>query len=235
MSLPQAVILAGGLGKRLGALAEGLPKPMVPVEGRPFLARIIAQLKDQGFEDVVLLVGHRAQVIKDHFGDGSAWGIRIRYSQEEAPLGTGGALKAASYLLGDRFLLLYGDLYREFDYAAFSDRHFKDCLAVYPFVEGLSTITSGNVDFHPEAGQVMAYRKNDPSAMLGWVDAGFGIFQTRHLEALPEGVCSFEEWLYPRLAKAGGLAGEAVDRRFFDIGNPEDLARTRQRLSVEGN
>ncbi|HJV21893.1 MAG TPA: sugar phosphate nucleotidyltransferase [Holophagaceae bacterium] len=233
MSLPQAVILAGGLGLRLGVLAEGLPKPMVPVEGRPFLERVVAQLAAQGFEEILLLVGFRAEVIQDHFRDGEAWGLRIRYSREESPLGTGGALKAARPLLGERFLLLFGDLHREFDYAAFCRRHPGDCLAVYPYSAGLNTIACGNVDFDPESGRIRAYRKNDSAGGLGWVDAGFGVFRSTHLAALPEGPCSWEELAYPRMAEGGDLVGEAVDRRFFDIGNPEDLARTRQRLSVE--
>ena len=228
--LPLPVILCGGLGTRLGALAEGLPKPMVPVAGKPFLEHVVRQLAGQGFHDLLLLVGHRAEAIEAHFGDGAAFGIRIAYSREPEPLGTGGALKLAAPLLPERFLMLYGDLYRDMDYAAFCGRQ-EQALAVYPYVDGLTTIACANVGLDDSGRRVARYVKGDPSAGLGHVDAGFGVFRREALDLLSEGASSFEETVYPRLAASGKLEAELVDRAFFDIGNPADLAHARAHFS----
>lgn len=224
----QAVILAGGLGTRLGALAEGLPKPMIPVSGRPFLEHLVTQLAGQGFRHLLLLVGHRAELVEAHFGNGSRWGLEITYSREAAPLGTGGALRLAGDLLAERFLLLYGDLYRDYAYGEFLDRREGDCLAVYPYVPGLATIACANVGI--DGDRVTTYLKNHPEAGLTHVDAGFGSFTRSVLALLPEGVSSFEGMAYPVLAREGRLGAELVDRNFFDIGNPTDLAATQARF-----
>jgi len=223
-----AVILAGGLGTRLGPLAEGLPKSMVPIGGRPFLDYLVAQLAGQGFRRLLLLVGYRADAVVARFGDGSAWGLEIVYSREISPLGTGGALRLAADLLPERFLLLYGDLYRDYPYGDFLDRRAGNWLAVYPYIPGLATIACANVGI--QGDRVRAYLKNRPGAGLTHVDAGFGAFTRDIAGILPPGVSSLEDCVYPVLAQEGRLGAEPVDRNFFDIGNPKDLADTQARL-----
>lgn len=229
--LPLPVVLAGGLGTRLGALAEGLPKPMVQVGGRPLLEHVVRQLAGQGFPEILLLVGFRAEFIETHFGDGGGFGIRVRYCREPEPLGTGGALRLASPSIPNRFLMLYGDLYRSFDYAGFCARH-RQALAVYPYVEGLTTIACANVRLDPEGTRVADYVKGAPDAGLTHVDAGFGVFHREVLELLPAGKASFEERVYPSLAASGKLEAEIVDRSFFDVGNPADLAHARAHFTI---
>lgn len=225
-SLPLPVILAGGLGTRLGTLAEGLPKSMVPVGGKPLLEHVVCQLAEQAFPEVLLLVGFRAEVIESHFGDGTGFGIQVRYSREPEPVGTGGAVKLASTLIPARFLMLYGDLFRDFDYAAFCHRH-RQALAVYPYVEGLTTIACPNLELDQESSRAARYVKGKPDVSLTHVDAGFGVFCHEILKLLPGGKSSFEEQVYPVLARSGELSVEIVDRNFFDIGNPVDLAHAR--------
>lgn len=224
--LPLPVIFAGGLGSRLGPLAEGLPKPMVPVGGRPFLEYLVRQLAGQGFPEMLLLVGFRAEMIESHFGDGSNFGLRIHYHREPKPMGTGGALKLAEPILPERMLVLYGDLYRDFDYAGFCVRH-DQALAVYPYVDGLTTIASPNVGIDTLGLMVTKYVKGVAKSGMTHVDAGFGVFRREVVALLPEGISSFEACVYPVLAASGRLEAEQVDRSFFDIGNPTDLARTR--------
>ena len=89
-----ALILAGGKGERLRPLTDTLPKPMVPVCGKPILEHQVEWLKRGGVTDVVFLAGYRADAIQEHFGDGSAFGINAHYSVEDSPLGRGGAIKA---------------------------------------------------------------------------------------------------------------------------------------------
>jgi NDP-sugar pyrophosphorylase family protein len=225
--LPLAVILAGGLGTRLGALAQGLPKPMVPVAGVPFLDHVLRQLAGQGFKRVLLLVGYKASLIQDRYGDGTSFGLQIAYSTEPEPLGTGGAFWLAKPLIDHRFLLLYGDLYRPVDYARIAGRHPEaSCLAVYPHVQGLTTIACANVGLDGDGRKVTVYAKDRPELGLTHVDAGFGLFDPDVLDFLPAGPSSFEACIYPRLASLGRLEAELVDRSFFDIGNPVDFLQT---------
>src|SRR5437773_1544941 len=100
---PVVAILAGGFGTRLGTLTRDLPKPMIAINGRPYLERVIESFARCGLCDIVLLTGYRAEVIEEHFGDGERFGVNIAYSRETAPLGTGGAIREARALLGERF------------------------------------------------------------------------------------------------------------------------------------
>lgn len=227
--LPLPVVFAGGLGSRLGPLAGGLPKPMVPVGGRPFLEYLVRQLAGQGFPEMLLLIGYLAEIIESHFGDGSDFGLHIHYHREPEPMGTGGAMKLAGSLLPERMLVLYADLYRDFDYARFCMRH-DQALAVYPYIDGLTTIASPNVGLDILGSRVAEYVKGGSKGRLTHVDAGFGVFRREVVALLPDGVSSFEACVYPVLATSGCLDAELVDRTFFDIGNPTDLARTRARF-----
>ena len=214
-------ILAGGFGTRLGNLTRDVPKPMIEIAGRPYLERVIESFARCELRDIVLLTGHRAETIESHFGDGAEFGVRIRYSRETEPLGTGGAIREARPLLGERFVMTYGDVLRYFDYGRFVSAHDEPCLAVYP------RQTVGNAEV--EGGRIVRFDKR--AAELPFIDAGFSIMPANVIDFLPkEGPCSFEEVVFPLLAAERRLAAEIVDLNFFDIGTPEELARTRSVL-----
>jgi NDP-sugar pyrophosphorylase family protein len=214
-------ILAGGFGTRLGDLTRDIPKPMISIAGRPYLERVIDSFARCGLRDIVLLTGYRAEAVEAHFGDGAAFGVRIKYSRETEPLGTGGAIREARALLGERFVMTYGDVLRYFDYDRFVSAHDDPCLAVYP------RRTAGNVEV--EDGRVIRFDKKAPE--LPYVDAGFSIMPSSVIDLLPQhGACSFEEKIFPVLAAERRLAVEIVDLDFYDIGTPEELARTRAEL-----
>jgi NDP-sugar pyrophosphorylase family protein len=217
-------ILAGGFGTRLGELTRDVPKPMIAVGGRPYLERVIASFAERGLRDFVLLTGHRAGVVEAHFGDGARFGVRIAYSVEVEPLGTGGALREARGLLGPRFVTTYGDVLRHHDYDRFIATHDEPCLAIYPRRD------HGNVAV--DGDRVVRYDKRAPE--LPYIDAGFSMMPSGVLDLLPpRGACSFEEEIFPRLAAERRLACEIVGHDFFDIGTPEELARTRAALEGE--
>src|SRR3989344_5547481 len=104
-----AIILAGGFGTRLRPLTDTMPKPMVSVKGKPALHHIIENLKEHGVKRIIICVGYKAEVIQDYFKNGSSLGVKISYSKEEQPLGTGGAVKQASKNFNQPFFLLWGD------------------------------------------------------------------------------------------------------------------------------
>jgi NDP-sugar pyrophosphorylase family protein len=219
----KVVVLAGGLGTRLGALARGLPKPMIRVAGRPFLEHVIDSFASRGLREFVLLVGHHADVIEAHFRRGDAFGVRIEYSREKELLGTGGAVREASDLISDRFVLTYGDVLRRFDYDRFVEEHPDNCLAAYP------RISEGNTD--AKNGVVTRFDKNAKD--LPYVDAGFAVLQREVIDLLPSaGACSFEQEVYTKLAARRELEAEIVDHDFYDIGSPEELAKTRSDLEA---
>jgi len=207
MARPKVAILCGGLGTRLGDLTRDLPKPMIPIAGRPFLEYVVDSFR--GFE-IVLLTGHKSELIEAHFGD------RVAYSREREPLGTGGALRQARALLGERFLVTYGDVLRRFDYDRFVREHQEPALAVY------ERLTIGNTDV--EGDRVIRFDKRAPE--LPYIDAGFSLMDDSIFALLPE-QGSYEESVFPVLASQRQLAAEVVDHDFYDIGTPEELARTR--------
>jgi NDP-sugar pyrophosphorylase family protein len=219
----KVALLCGGLGTRLGALTGGLPKPMIAVGGRPYLERVVQAFAEGGLRRFVLLTGYRAEVIEEHFGDGTRFGVEIEYSRESEPLGTGGALREARRLFGRRFLMTYADVLRRFDYDRFMRVHKTNCVAVYP------RLTVGNTEV--EDGLVTRFDKKAPE--LPFIDAGFSVVETATLDLLPPaGHCSFEETVFVELARQGTLEAEIVDHDFFDIGTPEELARTRAVLEA---
>ena len=208
----KVAILCGGLGTRLGDLTRELPKAMIPLAGRPFLEYVVDSFRD--FE-IVLLTGHKSEVIEAHFG------ARVAYSREREPLGTGGALRQARPLLGERFLVTYGDVLRRFDYDRFVREHQEPALAVY------ERMTVGNTDIHD--GRVIRFDKR--ASELPYIDAGFSLMDAGIFDLLPERG-SYEKIVFPALAAARRLACEIVDHDFYDIGTPEELARTR--MALEG-
>jgi mannose-1-phosphate guanylyltransferase / phosphomannomutase len=121
----QVVILAGGQGTRMGELTRSVPKPMVPLAGRPILEHQVALARRYGFTDLVFLTGHLGEVIERHFGDGADWGVSVRYYREQTPLGTAGALKAVEDWLQGPLLVFYGDTVLDVDLQCLADFHLQ--------------------------------------------------------------------------------------------------------------
>jgi len=219
----QVAILAGGRGVRLNPLTQTVPKPMVPIKGRPFLDYQIELLRDQGFRRFLLLVGYLAEAIVSHFGDGREWGVSIEYSREQTPLGTGGALKLAEPLLEDKWLLLNGDTYLPIDYGAMTRRSADlSCTILMAVYGNLERVAPNNVLLSEDL--VSRYDKRNPTEM-SHVDAGAYVFNKNALDRIPSGVdVSIETDLLPDLARSKKMGAYPVDQRFYDIGTFERLA-----------
>lgn len=122
----QAVVVAGGRGQRMGAFTQDMPKPMLPIEGKPLLEHQLLWLKGQGHSDALLLLGYKAEAIKSYFKGGEALGMRLSYAVEKEPRGTAGAVKDAERLWDGDALIVYGDLFIEMDLARFVAFHERD-------------------------------------------------------------------------------------------------------------
>jgi NDP-sugar pyrophosphorylase family protein len=231
----QAVILAGGLGTRLGSLTARIPKPLVPVAGVPYLEHQLRLLARQSIRDVVLLTGYLGQAIEEHFGDGRSLGLSIRYSREPSPLGTGGALRLASPLIADPFLVIYGDSYLPIDYrevVASLDRFpVTGVVVVYDDREGRTSVRN-NVAMDND-GFVIRYDKDSvDDKSLKFVEAGVLAFRRGVIDLIPEGVVSLEKELFPRLITTRQLRAYPTVQRFYDIGTPDRLRAIEEYLSV---
>ena len=220
----QAVILAGGLGTRLWPLTKEIPKPMAPVAGAPYLEHQLRLLEKQGITEILLLTGYLGEQIEDYFGDGSPFGLSIRYSRESAPIGTGGALREATALLASEFLVIYGDSLLPMDYHSVMAEltRAEGVLVVYDNRHS-DTSVDNNIALDDE-GFVSRYAKGTRDPELKFVDAGVLAFRRSVLERIPEdGVVSLEKEVYPELIKRRQLIGLETRQRFFDIGTPERL------------
>lgn len=232
----QTVILAGGLGTRLGALTRGMPKPMVPVAGVPYLEHQLRLLARQSFRDVLLLTGYLGDRIESYFGNGAHLGLRLRYVREPQPQGTGGALRDARRHLGESFLLLYGDSLLPIQYAAVT-RRLKDSAALGAIV--VYRDPAGETAVHPNvaldrSGLVTRYDKTAAAdAALEYVEAGVSCFRREVLELLPAaGPASFEQCVFARLVERRQLAAWPTAQRFYDIGTPERLRAIEEYLAA---
>ena len=119
----KAVILAGGKGTRLGALAQDIPKPMVSVGGMSVLQHQLKLLKRYGIKEVILITGHLSEVIERDIGDGTKFGLTVAYYREQQPLGTTGGLKEMEHRLTDDFFVLYGDVMIDLDLRSLEEYH----------------------------------------------------------------------------------------------------------------
>ncbi|MEJ2745306.1 MAG: sugar phosphate nucleotidyltransferase [bacterium] len=217
----QAVILAGGLGTRLRPRTLTIPKPMVPVLGKPYLYYQLDYLKHQGIGEAILLIGYLGDQIRDYFGDGSSLGMALDYSTEKELLGTGGALKLAEDKIHDDFFVIYGDSFLPIDYAgfesAFKSAGTEGIISVYGDPAGVTTV-KGNVALSKD-GKVTRYDKKTNDTELIYVEAGVLAFRRDVLRRIPPGrIVSLENDVYPDLIGERQLSGYITAQRFFDIG-----------------
>jgi MurNAc alpha-1-phosphate uridylyltransferase len=230
VSAPDTALLAGGLATRLGPLAQGTPKAMLEVGGRPFIDYQLQQVAAQGVRSVVLCLGHLAQAIEAHVGDGAAFGLRVRYSYDgPGPLGTGGALKRALPLLGDPFFVLYADSWLEAPWGAMQEAFLAgDCDAVMSVLRNQGQWDRSNARF--DGAWVTAYDKKAPSAGFDCIDYGLNLFSHGAFDRLAKEAFDLGE-LQGLLAASGRLRGVEATERFYEIGTPEGLAQTRDHLT----
>src|ERR687896_1321804 len=219
----QALILAGGEGTRLRPLTTTVPKPVVPLVDRPFIAFMLDWLRAHDVHDVVMSCGHLASGVRNVLGDGSAYGIMLRYVEEPRPLGTGGALKYAASLLDDRFLMLNGDVLTDIDLSAQLAQHERTgaqaTLALTPVEDpsnyGLVRTSDG--------GEVTEFVEKPAPDQIDTrnISAGIYVLERSVLELLePEQPASIERDVFPRLV-GEGLYAYVGDGYWLDIGTPE--------------
>ena len=217
-----AVILVGGEGTRLRPLTLDLPKPIVPVLDKPFLKFQLDLLRSAGIRDVVLCVAFRPERIRDVLGDGSRDGVRLSYVLEETPLGTGGAVRNAESLLGDRVVVMNGDVLADMDLEAILRSHQDTGAAATIALHPVDNPSAYGLVETDAAGRVERFiEKPKPEEITtNNINAGLYVLETRTLGLMPKGEAySIERGYFPSLIATGERVQAHVHQGYWiDIG-----------------
>jgi D-glycero-D-manno-heptose 1,7-bisphosphate phosphatase len=229
MAVVQAVILCGGLGTRMRPYTDLLPKPMIPVNGRPFLEYLVEQLRDQGITRIVLLTGYRAAQIESHFGDGRRFGVAIAYSQGPVEWETGRRVWEVRTQLDPRFLLLYSDNFVPFRLSGLVDFHREKGRMLSLL---LSAKANGNIRVGSD-GIVARYDSSRSSPDLDHVEIGFMVVERDAVLAqIEDPDISFSRVL-ARLASQGEFAGLVCGDHYHSISDPKRWKLAEQYLRLK--
>jgi len=218
----QVLILAGGLGTRLQKVVSGCPKPMALIDGRPFLEYLILQLKKYNLTEIVLCIGYLGGKIKEYFQDGNRWKVRIKYSEEKKPLGTGGAVKlACGFIKNDNFLVLNGDSYLNINFNELIEFHkLKEALTTLALAEVNRPDRYGLVEIDKDY-HIINFKEKGATSKSNLINGGIYIFNKRIFHLIPEGKVSLEKDIFPELI-GKRFYGKPHKTYFIDIGVPED-------------
>ncbi len=235
----KAMVLAAGLGTRLRPITYAIPKPMVPVVNRPVMEHIVRLLARHGFTETIANLHWFPETIEGHFGDGSAFGIDLSYSREEALLGTSGGVRNAAEFLGDSFLVISGDALTDIDLAAMREFHASH--------DGVATLATKRVDDTSQFGVAITgadgriqgfQEKPDPAeALSDLANCGIYMFDAEIFDFFPEPGAAklagpddppgFADWatdVFPALLENDvPFYSHEIDAYWNDIGNLDEL------------
>ena len=219
MAVPeQAAILCGGRGSRLRPITDRIPKPMVPVNGVPFLEYLLVQLRDGGIREVILMTGYLGEQIEEYFGDGNSLRLRLRYSHGPVEWDTGRRLHEIKPWLNDCFMLLYADNFVQVSLKKLAKFHDEQGKLLTFAVQSKS---SGNIRLAKD-GAVEVYDKTRSAENLEFVELGYMIASKKIFEYYGEIDVSFSE-IIAKLASAGCVAGMVVGDAYHSVSDPDRL------------
>jgi D-glycero-alpha-D-manno-heptose 1-phosphate guanylyltransferase len=231
----RAFIICGGLGTRLRPVLGDRPKSMALISGTPFLQLLLDRLRSQGVDDVILGTGYMAEKIESYFGSGNKSAVRIRYSREHEPLGTGGALKLAEPLISDQVLVLNGDSYVEWKLAPMLELFRDKDAELVVVLQAVADVTRyGSVALDRD-GRVAEFTEKGIRSGPGLINAGVYLLRKQIVRDLPAGTAiSLEREVFPRLLDRG-VYGLVCTGLFIDIGIPDDFKRAQTLLASRVN
>ena len=230
----EAIVLAGGLGTRLRSVLKGLPKPMAPVGGRPFLEYLLRYLQQNGIEKVILSVGYKWEVIRAYFGD-SFEGIEIVYSVENEPLGTGGAVKKSlSFVNSNDVFIVNGDTFFNIDLKEFFAFHKKKRSVLSIALKPMSQFDRyGNVKID-DNNRIVSFEEKGYYES-GLINGGIYLLNKDFFMDLDwKDKFSFEKDFLEKCYKFYEFYGLPFDSYFIDIGVPEDYEKAKRDFEEQG-
>ncbi|MEA1918180.1 MAG: sugar phosphate nucleotidyltransferase [Campylobacterota bacterium] len=229
----KAIVLAGGFGTRIQPLTNSMPKPMLPILNRPMMEHIIIKLRDElGIKEIAILLYFKPEIIKDYFGDGSDFGVKIQYVQPDDDYGTAGAVAFAREFLDETFIIVSGDLVTNFDFKKISKFHKEK--------KSKLTITLTSVENPLQFGVVIANEEHKIEKFLekpSWgevfsdtINTGIYLIEPEILNYIPHGKnFDFAKDLFPKLmAENITLWGCSVEGYWRDVGNPQSYREVYQ-------
>lgn len=231
ISLPSIAILAGGLATRLGNVSKKVPKALLRVGGKPFIAHQLRLAQQQGINKVVLCVGYLGSDIEAFVGDGDRFGLQVSYSYDSPVLlGTGGALKKAVTKLPEVFLIMYGDSYLNTSYRRVAKQFYlSGKLGLMTVFQNSNRWDKSNVEYRND--MIIRYDKKNLTPQMNYIDYGLTVLNVKALDSwAPNEPFDLVE-VYQRLINLNELAGYEVTERFYEIGSPDGLAETDRYLS----
>ncbi|WFN36791.1 NTP transferase domain-containing protein [Methanomicrobium antiquum] len=220
------VILAGGLATRLYPITKTIPKSMIEIAGRPFIDHQLELLKEKGVEEVILCLGNLGESVEAHVGDGSQFGINVRYSYDgEKLLGTGGALKKAGKLLPDDFVILYGDSYLDIDIEQIIQHYYEEELPV------LMTVYKNNDAFDKsnivlKDSRVVRYEKNVSDPEMIYIDYGLIVIRKEIFSGYPADEPFDLSLVISDSVNLGIVSAFVVENRFYETGSVQGIKET---------
>lgn len=220
-----AFIIAGGKGTRIQPITKEIPKSLLPLSGKPLLQYTINHLKEYGVNNIIISVGYKAEKIKEYFGDGNRFGVKITYIKEDEPMGTAGPLRLAKDLLKEPFIMCNADELKEIDLIDMFTFHNKN--------KGLATIALTTVEDPSKYGvarlqgnkivEFVEKPKSHPPSRL--INSGLYILDPKVIDYVPEGYAMIEKDVFPKIAQEGNLFGYSFIGYWQDIGDMESYSQ----------
>ena len=223
----QAILLCGGMGTRLRSVVSDRPKPMADICGKPFLQYLLEMLRDKGITEVIFALGYMGEMIEEYFQDGSAFGLKISYSYEEEPLGTGGAIRnALPKILEEEVLVLNADTYFPMDYQGLLRFHQENDGDFSLATRAVPDISRYGAVRRDAAGRILAWNEkleDGGQPLAGEINGGIYVMKKSLIAEIPEGKQSLEQDCIPKwLSEGKRIFGLPFDGYFMDIGIPKD-------------
>lgn len=226
--IKKALILAGGEGVKMRPFTYELPKSMLPIKGRPILDYTIELLREYDIRDIYIGIGHLGEKIKDHFGDGSKFGVRITYIEEKTKVGTGGAIKAALPLIGaEPFLLVWGDVLIDIDLNDLIAYHLERPAVMTVALTSVSDPTGyGSVRLHGETIVDYEEKPRKSKNVSHLVSAGVHVINPEISDfLLVKKNFMIEQDVIPKLIRNNVIKGYLFEGQWFDVGTPDIYQR----------
>lgn len=223
----QAILLCGGMGTRLRSVVSDRPKPMADICGKPFLQYLLEMLRDKGITEVIFALGYMGEMIEEYFQDGSAFGLKIAYSYEEEPLGTGGAIRnALPKILEEEVLVLNADTFFPMDYQGLYRFHQENDGDFSLATRAVPDISRYGAVRRDAAGRILAWNEkleDGGQPLAGEINGGIYVMKKSLIAEIPEGKQSLEQDCIPKwLSEGKRIFGLPFDGYFMDIGIPKD-------------
>ncbi len=225
----KAVVLAGGVGKRLKPLTERRPKPLIPIAGKPCIDYVIRSLVNADFKEIIVTTGYMSDYLIKRIGDGSQYNASILYSFEEAPAGTAGAVKKVANFLDDTFVVASGDVLADVNIKSLYEYHKKSgAIATIALTEVENPLGFGIVGLD-ENDRIIKFKEKPKKEEIfsNLINAGIYILEPEILEHIPENeMFDFSKQVFPILLEKNiPIYGKKIEGIWVDIGNPRDLLK----------